>query len=57
MNRMNAVEGFNHCIFRGGTIMKKFTLLLVGVATLAGVVVFEATTSRHVMLKKPPRSS
>jgi len=37
--------------------MKKFTLLLVGVATLAGVVVFEATTSRHVMLKKPPRSS
>ena len=28
--------------------MKKFTLLLVGVATLAGVVVFEATTSRHV---------
>ncbi len=28
--------------------MKKFTLLLVGVATLAGVVVFEATTSRQV---------
>ena len=28
--------------------MKKFTLLLVGVATLAGVVVFAATTSRHV---------
>src|SRR6195256_1834914 len=45
---MNAVEGFNHCIFRGVTIMKKFTLLLVGVATLAGVVVVEATTSRHV---------
>src|SRR6266404_3953079 len=45
---MNAVEGFNHCIFRGGTLMGKFTLLVVGVATLAGVVVFEATTSRHV---------
>src|SRR5882762_5574446 len=45
---MNAVEVFNHCIFRGGSIMKKFTLLLVGVATLAGVVVFTATTSRHV---------
>ena len=45
---MNAVEGFNHCIFRGGSIMKKFTLLLVGVATLAGVVVFEATASRHL---------
>ena len=28
--------------------MKKFTLLLVGVATLAGVVVFTATTARHV---------
>jgi hypothetical protein len=45
---MKAVEGFNHGIFRGGTIMKKFTLLLVGVATLAGVVIFAATTSRHV---------
>src|SRR6266403_3763490 len=28
--------------------MKRITLLLVGVATLAGVVVFGATTSRHV---------
>ena len=28
--------------------MKRFTLLLVGVATLAGVVVFAANTSRHV---------
>jgi hypothetical protein len=28
--------------------LKEFTLLLVGVATLAGVVVFAATTSRHV---------
>src|SRR6195256_2802053 len=44
---MNALEGFNH-IFRGGTIMKKLTLLLVGVATLAAAVVFTATTSRHV---------
>src|ERR1043165_10141476 len=29
--------------------MKKFTLLLLGVATLAGVVVFAAITSRHVI--------
>jgi len=28
--------------------MKKYTLLLVGVETLAGGVVFAATTSRHV---------
>ena len=28
--------------------MKKFTLFLVGVAILAGVVIFAATTSRHV---------
>src|ERR1043165_3371808 len=28
--------------------MKKFTLLLVGVATLAGIVVFAAIPSRHV---------
>jgi len=28
--------------------MKKFTLLLVGVATIAAAVVFTATTYRHV---------
>ena len=28
--------------------MKRITLLLLGVATLSGVVVFTATTSRHV---------
>src|SRR5438034_9356564 len=48
MNRMNSVEGFNHRIFKGGTIMKRIPLLFVGVATLAGVVVFTATTFRHV---------
>jgi len=34
--------------------MKKFTLLLLGVATLAGVVVFVATTSRHVTAQAAP---
>jgi Cytochrome P460 len=33
---------------KGSTIMKKFTLLVVGVATVAGIVVFAAITSRHV---------
>jgi len=32
----------------GSTIMKKFTLLVVGIATVAGIVVFAAITSRHV---------
>jgi hypothetical protein len=35
-------------MFREGTIMKRVTLLLVGVATLAGIVVFTTTTSRNV---------
>src|SRR5204862_162948 len=48
MNRMNAVECFNHSKLTGGTLMKRITLLLVAVATLAGVVGFTATTSRHV---------
>jgi hypothetical protein len=48
MNRMKAVEGFNYSIFRGGTIMKGIPLLLVGVATLAGIVVFTDSTSRNV---------
>src|ERR1700712_58513 len=46
-NRMDAVEDFNHGIF-GGITMKRISLLLIGVATLAGVVVFTATVSRHV---------
>jgi cytochrome P460 len=33
---------------KGSTIMKKFALLVVGVATVAGIVVFAAITSRHV---------
>src|SRR6476659_9434776 len=45
---MNALEGFNHCNLEEAPLMNKFTLLLVGGATLAGVVVFAATTSRHV---------
>src|ERR1051325_1622611 len=45
---MNAEDGFNPPFSKGRTIMKKFTLLLVGLATLAGVVVFATTLSRHV---------
>jgi hypothetical protein len=35
-------------MFRGGTIMKRIALLLVGVAALVGVLVFTAITSRQV---------
>src|SRR4029453_7068370 len=48
MNRMKAVEGFPYSMFRGGTTMERITLLLVGVATLAGIAVLTVTTSRDV---------
>src|SRR6185437_6600607 len=57
VNRNESAEcsrGFNRCKFSGGNTMKKFTLLLLGVATLAGVVVFVATTSRHVTAQAAP---
>ena len=46
------VEGFN-CPFEGGPIMKKINLLLVVVATLAGIAFFAVTTSRHVAAQEP----
>jgi hypothetical protein len=39
--------------FKDALIMKKITLLLLVIATLAGVVVFTVTTSRHVTAQEP----
>jgi hypothetical protein len=45
---MNTVDGFNITPLKGGTVMKRITLLVLVVAIMAAVAVFTVTTARHV---------
>src|SRR5678815_5621509 len=50
---MDAVESFKNRPFQGRPLMKKITLLLLVIATLAAVAVFTVTISRHVTAQEP----
>jgi hypothetical protein len=52
MNPMNAVEAFPYRIFRG-TTMKRITLLIIAIGTLAGVIALTVRASRPTYQDTP----
>src|SRR5215510_13773536 len=48
------MHGFNYRMFEGGTIMKRITLLLVAVATVAGFIASTATGTKHTDQETAP---